>query len=161
MVSEPSPEIPNPALPWAILGMGQVVAGAWAVLVVAMALYYQDDPLEGWANLPSRIVTVLGILWLLGGAIGGGYMLSYANAPPTLRIGRDYVEGSPPRRYYAIGGPTHLRIRFDEIRSIGWTGVGPAVLTDRRGPLGFGFIVSYPNAKILRERLGAWKVDLQ
>lgn len=148
--------LPNPSYWWTFLGTGVWLLAMWLVAAGVLAIRYEESPLMGWANFPSRLLLGIGVAWLAL-TLFSTHLLTLANSPPALQLSRDRLEGTPPLRYRSLGGPRHLSIRFEMIQKVGWSLLGPAVLTNKRGPPGPGMLVTLQNAKEIRIRWTAWK----
>lgn len=146
----------NPAFAWTFLGLGAWFGMLWIGVTSIVAYHYHENPFVAPQRFPGDFVIGLGVFWIFFTALFA-YALVLANAPPILRVGPDYVEGTPDRRNGLLRATRSVVIRYDTIRKIGWSLLGPAVITNERGPPGFGFLLSYQNARMLQEEWRRWR----
>jgi hypothetical protein len=144
-----------------VLTIGGTFFGLWVITVLWLWLSSGQNPLDGFANRASAIISILTVIWI-GCVVLFVEIVTWVNMPNELLVREDSVEGSPPREYGNPPRPRQVVIRFEDVRSIGWGGLGPCVLAgpggvraqDRRDAM---LLVTSRNARILREKWLAWK----
>jgi hypothetical protein len=148
--------VTNRALPFTVATFGFWVLLVWFALAGALLLRLREDPFLGWANVASRTLTVVGLLWIFC-VIFLSWVFSLVMAPRVLRIGVNYVEGSPPRLYGSPPSPRRILIRFSDMGSVGWNLLGPSAVGGPNSPRGSTMLLSYRNLKLIRHKWADWK----
>ena len=158
---ERSTSFPNHSLAGPLATIGGTFSVIWIITLTSAWLSFKQDPFEGFGNRASVVITSLTIIWV-GCVLLFAWIATWVDMPRELVIGNDYVEGTPPRLYGNPPRPRHVVIHFEDIRKVGWGGLGPCVTAGPgslrvRDPRDAALLLSFRNSRILRDRWTAWK----
>jgi hypothetical protein len=148
--------VANQALPFTIVMWGFWITLLWFALAWGLQIRFGQDPFLGWANVASRTLTMVGLVWVFC-VFFFSWLLNWVMAPRQVIIGPDYVEGSPPRLLGTPPKPRDIVIRFNVLGSVRWNLLGPAALGGPNAPPGAAMLLSYKNAKLIRGKWTEWK----
>lgn len=154
--------LPNRGRWQLIASFGSIFLLLWLLLGLALLLSTGSNPFLGWANRPSKVLTLLAPIWATL-VILLTSIEAWNRLPPEITIGPDSVTGTPPRRLGEPPRPQVVVIRFEFIEKIRLLHpLGPMVVSGygpfgTHGPESKMLHLTLGNARYLRRKFLEWR----
>jgi len=149
-------ELVNHATPFTTVTIAFWFLLMWVGFALAVGVSFDENSFTGWGNVASRATTMLGVAWVFF-VLFISWLFNWVMGPPSIRIGPDSFEGTPPRLSRRSTDGRSIVIRFDELKSVGWNLLGPSAVGSPGKPGGPIMLLTVRNAKVLRAHWAAWK----